>query len=160
MNRSMRSALLGVGLIVCASGSLQAGWGHDCQHVGGSISTNFLDTNTTSGTATGDLAGGIGVTILSLNPNTDGTLTFRNQHHWVTTSGDTLLLDDAEAVGFPSGISGLYSVSYTKGLTLTGGTGRFAHAKGELSSFGAVNTTKGEVVLRYEGQVCYGKDQD
>ncbi len=40
-----------------------------CRQVGGTISTNFLNPTTTFGSATGDLSGGVGVTVLSLTQN-------------------------------------------------------------------------------------------
>ena len=62
--------------------SLTPGWSpclfaqstNRCVQVGGAVSTNFLDPTTTLGTATGDLKGAIGVTVLSLKENPDGTL--------------------------------------------------------------------------------------
>lgn len=155
MKRRMLFTILAIGLTVGFSSSLRAESDKDCQHVGGVISTNFLDPSTTFGTATGDLGGAVGVSILSLRQNGDGTLTFHNQHHWVTISGDTVFIADEEATGFPTGIQGFFAVSYGKGVSVIGGTGRFADATGRLLAFGAVDTGKGQVVLRYEGQVCF-----
>jgi len=41
-------------------------------------------------TATGDLKGGLGVTVLSLSLGPGGTVLFHNHHHWVTEAGDTI----------------------------------------------------------------------
>ncbi|MBV8072103.1 MAG: hypothetical protein JO270_19510, partial [Acidobacteriaceae bacterium] len=128
----------------------------ECQHVGGAVSTNFLDPATTFGIATGDFAGAIGVTVLSFSENSDGTLTFHNQHHWVTATGDTIELEPAYATGYPSGIKGLYAAVYAQGVNIKGGTGRFANATGNMYFYGAVDTVRNQVVLRYEGQVCFG----
>lgn len=127
-----------------------------CVQVGGAISTNFLDPTTTFGTATGDLKGAVGVTVLSLTHNPDGSLTFLDQHHWVTESGDTINLNPAPATGFPTPVPGLYAASYLQGVNITGGTGRFAEASGKLAIWGAVDIQNNEVVLRYEGKVCFG----
>ena len=54
----MRKALL---LLVIAASNLLAWADPICQHVGGGIVTNFLNSTTTFGSATGDLGGGIGV---------------------------------------------------------------------------------------------------
>lgn len=62
--------------------------------------------------------------------------------------------NDADAIAYPTGNPGLYAASYTNGVTLTGGTGRFAGATGKIASFGAVDLNKQQVVLRYEGQIC------
>jgi hypothetical protein len=126
----------------------------DCHRVSGSISTNFLNPTTTFGTASGDLAGGIGVTVLSLKDGPAGVLTLHNQHHWVTVAGDTINADPADAVAFPSGIPGLYAASYPDGVVITGGTGKFLNATGKIFAWGAIDTSKNEVVLRYEGKVC------
>ena len=120
--------------------------------------TNFLDLKNpteTLGTATGDLKGGLGVTVLSVSPGPNGTLVFLNHHHFVTETGDTLYWENAQAIAFPTGIPGLYAASYTNGSTLTGGTGRFAGASGKVMSWGAVDLKKGQLILRYEGQVCF-----
>jgi hypothetical protein len=148
MLKALMACLLGMLCVAARAAS-------NCQPVGGTISTNFLDPATTFGSATGDLAGGIGVTVLTLTANPDGTLTFHNQHHWVTATGDTINLDPADATGYPSGTPGLYAAIYAKGATVSGGTGKFANATGTIFSWGAVNTAEGEVVLRYQGTVCY-----
>lgn len=126
-----------------------------CRNVGGTISTNFLNPTTTFGSATGDLGGGIGVTVLAVTENSNGTLTFHNQHRWVTASGDTINANSAYATAFPTGIPGFYAISYTKGVAITGGTGRFKNATGKLFGWGAVDTGENELVFRYEGVVCF-----
>jgi hypothetical protein len=127
-----------------------------CHAVSGAISTNFVDPSDTLGTATGDFKGGLGVHVLSVTPGPNGTTVLHNHHHWVTEAGDTILFDDADAVLFPTPIPGLYAASYTQGVKIIGGTGRFDHATGNLTTtYGAVDLTKGEVVLRYEGKVCF-----
>ena len=129
--------------------------GRHCQAVGGAISTNFLDKTDTLGTATGDLRGALGVHVISVKTEQNGTIILHNHHHWVTEPGDTILFDNADATLFPTEVSGLYAASYIKGVTIIGGTGRFDGATGKLTAtFGAVDLTKGQVVLRYQGQVC------
>ncbi len=144
------------GLVLLLAFSSVAAWADPvCQHVGGGIVTNFLNATTTFGSATGDLGGGIGVTVLSLTPGPGGILTLHNQHHWVTTQGDTIKAPPADATAYPSGQPGLYAATYVDGVTINGGTGRFEHAKGKVFAWGAIDTTKNEVVLRYEGTVCF-----
>jgi hypothetical protein len=127
----------------------------NCHHVGGTVSTNFLDSTTTLGSATGDLAGGLGVSIAGISNGPNGSVVFHNQHHWVTVEGDTINVLAADATGYPSGVPGLYAVSYLQGVTIAGGTGKFENATGKVMSWGAANTSAGEIVLRYEGTVCY-----
>lgn len=145
--------------VVCLLGlsCMLAHAGENCQHVGGTISTNFLDPSTTFGTVTGDLGGAIGVTVLNFIANPDGSIVLHNQHHWVTTTGDTIFADPADATGIPTGIPGFYAGIYMKGVTVSGGTGRFENASGTLASWGAIDQNKGEVVLRYEGTLCFSK---
>ena len=139
--------------------SLLARAASDCRTVGGAISTNFVNATTTSGTATGDLAGAVGVSVLSVVPGQNGVVTFHNQHTWVTATGDTIKTEAADATGFPTPVPGLYAASYIDGVVITGGTGRFAQASGKVYAWGAVNLANNEVVLRYEGTVCFvGQD--
>jgi hypothetical protein len=142
-------------ILVVMAPALLAQGGANCKVVGGAILTNFLDPSTTLGTATGDLKGGLGVTVLSLLPGLGGTVIFHNHHHWVTEAGGTLLFDDADAIAYPTGTPGLYAANYTNGVTLTGGTGRFAGATGKIAAFGAVDLNRQQVILRYEGQICF-----
>jgi len=84
---------------------------NQCKQVSGGILTNFLTESgtvnfphegskqfvfTTLGTATGDLAGGIGVYIFSFTP-AGNTAVANVHHHWVTDAGDTINLADATA---------------------------------------------------------------
>lgn len=152
MRRALAVCLLGMaGLLAHAAA--------ECHAVGGTVSTNFVNATTTFGSATGDLGGGIGVSILSVTQNPNGTVTFHNQHSWVTASGDTIETEPASATAFPTGIPGFYAVSYTSGLIVTGGTGKFANSKGTIFAWGAANLATNEIVLRYEGKICSG-DRD
>ena len=144
-------------LVVCLLGmaSLLARAASECRTVGGTISTNFVNATTTSGTATGDLAGAIGVSVLSVTQGANGSVIFHNQHTWVTATGDTIFVNPADATAFPTPVPGLYAASYLNGGLITGGTGRFAKASGKVYSWGAVNLANGEITLRYEGTVCF-----
>jgi hypothetical protein len=146
--------------ILGASGSRPASprWGTSegrCKLVGGSIITNFggIDQNTTLGTATGDLRGAVTGTILGApQPGPGNTLVFRIQHHWVTETGDTLHFDPATATTVPLSQTLFAIVTYP--LHLTGGTGRFAGATGDMTALGEVDLSSG-TVFRYSGQVCF-----
>ncbi len=130
-----------------------------CQPVGGTVMTNFgaIDQNTTMGTATGDLRGAVSGTILGApQPGAGNTLVFHVQHHWVTESGDTLSFDPATATTVPLSQTLFAVVTYP--LHLTGGTGRFAAATGDINAIGEVDLASG-TVFRYSGQVCFG-DKD
>lgn len=128
--------------------------------VGGSISTNLgaVDAVTTLGTATGDLRGALSAHILNVDAS-GANLTFTVQHHWVTESSDTLIIDTAFAhtthVGDAN--SGLFAVTDYK-LPIIDGTGRFAGAKGTLNLIGEVqcfnaSCSAGQTVFRYSGKI-------
>ena len=131
-----------------------------CVQVGGGILTNFIDATDTLGTATGDLSGGLGVSVLSVTPGSGGGPTiYHVHHHWVTTTGDTLSFKDADLSAFPTGVSGVVLAKYVDGVMLTpGGTGRFANASGTLAVFGAVDLNQGQLTLRYSGKICFGSE--
>lgn len=126
-----------------------------CSDVGGAILTNVggfgqIDGSpTTMGIATGDLKGAIGVQITNASPD---FTTIAVQHHWVTENGETLNIDRATLVGVFVG-QGLLGVKEYK-AHLSGGTGRFANATGDMSFIGEIDFSTGHVVLRYTGNVC------
>ncbi|WP_035347251.1 hypothetical protein [Edaphobacter aggregans] len=127
-----------------------------CSDVGGAILTNVggfgqIDGHpTTLGVVTGDLKGAIGVEILSTS--SDST-TVTVEHHLVTDTGETLTIDQAQAHGtFVR--AGLFTITDYK-VHLTGGTGRFANATGDMTAIGEIDFNTGHAILRYSGQVCY-----
>ncbi len=130
----------------------------NCTPVGGMLMTNFgaIDQNTTMGTATGDLKGAVSGTLLGAPQQVGNTLVFHVQHHWVTESGDTIFFDPATATTIP--ISQTLFAVVTYPVHITGGTGKFAGASGQLTNIGEVDLVKG-TVFRYSGQVCFdGQD--
>jgi hypothetical protein len=134
--------------------------GH-CRSVGGTIITNFggVDANTTLGPATGDLRGAVAATLLTApqqGPN--GTVIFNVQHHWVTESGDNIYFDPAVATTAPLSRTRFAVISYP--AHITGGTGRFAGATGDLTNIGEADLIAG-TAFRYSGQVCFAEpDKD
>jgi len=125
-----------------------------CTHVGGSILTNFgsVDANTTLGPATGDLRGAVAATLTSPpQPGPNGTVLFHVQHHWVTESGDNIYFDPAVATTVPLSQTRFAFTSYP--VHISGGTGKFAGATGDLTSIGEADLQAG-TAIRYSGQVC------
>ena len=126
-----------------------------CSDVGGAILTNVngfgtIDGHpTTMGVVTGDLKGAIGVEILS----TPDANTVNVQHFWVTDNGETLTIDNAQAHGTFVNQQGLFAITDYK-VHLSGGTGRFAGATGDMSAIGEVDFGTGHVILRYSGEIC------
>jgi hypothetical protein len=132
-----------------------------CRHVGGAVLTNFLQpTNPacagsfqnlcTGGITTGDLRGGVGVSVLGIAGNV-----YHVQHHWVTESGDTIFAGDALLTTFPTSDPNRVLADYLKGVEINGGTGAFEGATGTVFAFGAVDLKLGQITLRYEGTVCF-----
>ena len=75
--KMLAQALVISGLATCAAGPGFAG-SDNCQHVGGGVLTNFLQPADragsfqnlcTDGTATGDLKGAVGVSVLGISGN-------------------------------------------------------------------------------------------
>ncbi|PYU57821.1 MAG: hypothetical protein DMG56_21680 [Acidobacteria bacterium] len=127
-----------------------------CLPVGGTVMTNFgaIDANTTMGIATGDLRGAVSGTLLGPPQLVSGTVVFHVQHHWVTESGDMLTFDPAVATTAP--ISQTLFAVITYPVHVTGGTGKFAGATGDITNIGEVDLIAG-TVFRYSGQVCFAE---
>jgi len=148
-------AAVAVSAMLCCAGARAES---KCHEVAGGITTNFVDSSDTLGSATGDLAGGLGVHVFSQQPGPGGTILLTVQHHWVTVTGDTVSLDEAVVTLFPTPVPNLYAGSYLDGVNFNGsGTGRFAHVSGKIHAWGAVDLGKGEVALRYSGRVCHAE---
>ena len=83
--------------------------GHShCVQVGGGVLTNFIDGTDTLGTATGDLSGGLGISVLSVTPGSgEGPTIYHVHYHWVTQTGDTLFFNDAELSAYQTDVKGL-----------------------------------------------------
>jgi hypothetical protein len=117
------------------------------------VSTNFLDPTTTLGVVTGDLRGAVSAALLGVSAGADNTTVFSVRHHWVTESGETILVDVAEAVAAPVA-PGLFAiVDYP--VTIVGGTGRFKGASGMVRSIGEIDLNALRTVFRYHGEVCF-----
>jgi len=118
--------------------------------------TNFgaIDPLTnTLGPASGDLRGAVSATLLGApQPGAGGTIVFHVQHHWVTESGDTILFDPAVATTAPLSQTLFAVITYT--AHITGGTGKFAGATGDLTFIGEVDLGAKATAFRYSGQVC------
>jgi len=150
---STGKVLLALFAIVILAGGADAQSKH-CKPAGGMLMTNFgaVDPATTMGTATGDLSGAVGATILSTE-SSGNTLILHVQHHWVTDSGDTLNFSPAAATTVQVA-PGLYAiVSYP--THLKGGTGKFSGVTGDFTAIGEADLVNGLIVIRYTGKICF-----
>jgi hypothetical protein len=154
-----------IALLMMAPCVFAQGNENNSREVSGGVVTNFLSTppavgSSTLGTATGDLRGGLGVVILGISPGQNGSTVFHVQHHWVTETGDTIFLADAYATAYPiSDVPGLFAAKYLQGVSIVGGTGRFAEATGNIATWGAVDLNTGQIVLRYQGTICFHRPE-
>ena len=147
------SILAAVTFLVAGASAQKNNKHQHCQSVGGMLMTNLgaIDASTTMGPVTGDLKGSVSGTVVSTEVIGDN-LVFHIQHHWVTESGDTLSFDPATATTVPLSQTLFAVVTYP--LHLTGGTGRFAGATGDMNAIGEIDLSAG-TVFRYSGQVCF-----
>jgi hypothetical protein len=125
-----------------------------CSSIGGVMITNLgvVDQETTMGVAMGDLKGAVAATIQSVTPNSDGTVSFTVQHHFVTETGDIIFFNPATAVTLPVSATRYAVLDYP--VTINGGTGKYAHATGQTNAIGAVDLGSGQTVFRYSGKLC------
>lgn len=158
VNIAKLACTLGAALILAAAAAAQGPASEAiCQPIGGYISTNVngFGPNTTMGTVAGDLAGAVGVEILSITTSPNGLVDVTVHHHWVTVTGETLALDQAHAYGVYVA-PGLLAVTNYQ-VHLSGGTGRYQNARGDLNVIGEADFNAGHLALRFTGQLCYGK---
>jgi hypothetical protein len=129
-----------------------------CRDVAGGILTNFIDSTDTLGTSTGDLAGGLGVSVLGQSAGANGSIILHVHHHWVTQTGETLSFNDAYLTVFPTPVTGFDAASYLEGIEMNeNGTGRFKGATGKIYAWGAVDLNRKQLTLRYEGELCFAR---
>jgi len=130
-----------------------------CGPVQGTIATDLavIGKSTTMGTATGDLKGAVAATILNVTQNSDGTVSFTVQHHWVTESGDTITFAKATALTMPLSATRFAIVDYP--VHVNGGSGKYANATGDMDSIGEVDLGSGQTVFRYAGKLCLAVGQ-
>lgn len=149
-------------LVLAIMPCLYAEEGRHCSNVGGALMTNInaiplpdATNGTNLGPMFGDLAGSVAATILGQ----DSTGAYLVQHYFVTTAGDTIKLGVAHLK--PSGVTGTQDVVAVRWgdyiSKIVGGTGKYENATGQLEYFGLADFANLTFVLRYRGQVCYGR---
>jgi hypothetical protein len=131
-----------------------------CVHVGGGVVTNVgvISADRTLGTATGGLSGAVGVQIIGQSPGPNGATVFSVHHYWVTDEGDTIFVEPAQLTAVPVA-PGLFAV-VTYPVSISGGTGKFKGATGQLNAIGEADFNTGRIGLRYSGRVCFADSND
>ena len=90
---------------------------------------------------------------------------FTVQHHIVTDEGDFVSADEAQATAMPvkDAPHPLFAI-VTYPVDITGGTGKFVGATGDITNIGEVSVPNfasneplngGTLILRYSGQICF-----
>ena len=82
---------------------------------------------------------------------------FTVHHFWVTESGDTIFVNQAQLTAAPVA-PGLFAV-VTYPVSISGGTGKFQGATGKLNVIGEADFNAGQIGLRYNGNVCFTDSQ-
>ena len=91
------------------------------------------------------------------SPGNNGTTAFSVHHYWVTDAGDTIFVAPAQLTAFPVA-PGLFAiVAYP--VSITGGTGKFQGAMGDLNLIGEVDFNTGGIALRYSGRICFASEE-
>jgi hypothetical protein len=143
-----------LGLLVLAGGIRVARADGNCHHVSGSISANVIANSNVGlalGTVTGGLAGATMATFTA-SPGSGGDLNLVLHHNFVTDSRDSLGTSDTGTLIPVPGLSNIYRMSVN--YTITGGSGRFTGATGNLQNHGEADLNTGLLTLTYIGQVC------
>ena len=145
------SALISAGLIASlSSGAAFAA----CMPVAGTIDATVVGGEPLNvlGNVTGDLAGATRAVVLGQAAGDDGRITLELAHDFVTFNRGSLATTDTAVWTPVPGRDGVFHMSTT--YTITGGTGAFDGATGQLVNDGVADTTNGLVTLRYAGEVC------
>ena len=99
-----------------------------------------------------------------MQQNSSGNFGFTVQHYIVTDAGDFVNADEAQATAMQvQGASPPLFAIVTYPVHITGGTGKFAHATGDITNIGEVRVPNfasgdlggGTLILRYSGQICF-----
>ena len=155
------SYLLAAGLALSGAHSAEAQpkktAAKNCINISGTISGTVTSAagasqTTVTGTVIGSLEGAVSATVTSLEPQTDGTVRLKLNHSFVTDAGDLLqTTDTAKLIPVP-GLKNVFQQSTE--YKITGGTGRFAAAKGTFTNHGEADLGRGLLTLRYDGRIC------
>lgn len=125
-----------------------------CMPVAGTIDATVVggDPLNVLGNVTGDLAGATRAVVLGQTAGDDGLVKLDLAHDFVTFNRGSLRTTDSAVWTPVPGRDGVFHMSTT--YTITGGSGAYEGATGQLVNDGIADTTTGLVTLRYVGDVC------
>lgn len=125
-----------------------------CDQVAGTIDATVVGGEPLNvlGNVTGDLAGATRAVVLGQAAAENGRVTLDLAHDFVTFDRGSLTTTDSAVWTPVPGHEGVFHMSTT--YTITGGSGAYDGATGQLLNDGIADTTTGLVTLRYAGEVC------
>jgi len=128
-----------------------------CATISGTISGTVISPAGSSqtivlGTVIGTLEGAVTATVTLLEPQPDGSVNLKLNHSFVTREGFVLQTVDTAKLTPVAGQKNVFQ--QTTEYKITGGTGRYAAAKGTFTNHGETDLGKGLLTLRYEGRIC------
>jgi hypothetical protein len=128
-----------------------------CMTISGTISGTVTSAPGASetvvqGTVVGSLRGSVQATVSSLEQQPDGSLRLKLSHNFVTEEGFLLQTADTAKLTPVPGMKNVFQQSTE--YKVTGGTGRYAAARGTFTNHGEADLGRGLLTLRYEGRIC------
>lgn len=131
--------------------------GKGCATLSGTISGTVTSPagasqTTVVGTVSGTLEGAVAATVTLLEPKQDGSVSLKLNHSFVTREGFLLQTTDTAKLTPVAGMKNVFQ--QTTEYEISGGTGRYAAAKGTFTNHGETDLGRGLLTLRYEGRIC------
>ena len=155
MKRILTLSLVTVATVMSTANAVMAQTttpARECRTMGGTANLAYLDAKSGAGAMTGDFEGGVYFRMIGEPrqlPN--GRVEMDFEHLFVTKDGSTLRTRDKSwGIRVPGSDAVLGGAAYT----VVEATGDFKGKQGTFNSWGAFDSTKGQAVLRYEGQIC------
>lgn len=128
-----------------------------CATISGTISGTVTSAPGASetivqGTVIGSLRGSVQATVSSLEQQSDGSVRLKLSHNFVTDEGFLLQTEDTAKLIPVPGLKNVFQQSTE--YKITGGTGRYAAARGTFTNHGEADLGRGLLTLRYDGRIC------
>lgn len=145
LNKTMFATLL---LTTLSSNSFASAG--QCREIGGMGLAEAIDETNLVAALSGDMTGARAV-ILGQQETSTG-LILDMEHYFINDSNGLIKTRDKATLTSVQGEDQTYMIEVAYKVTDSRGT--FAGYRGEFNSFGLIKLDKGEVVLRYKGEIC------